>query len=352
MNKVAVLCLSHFTGGMELDAIKYNQLFNRYGLDSILVCRKDTFIEQEAIKAGEQCFPIAFKKKFSLALIRGLRQLIQQQQLTDIVFFGTSEIKSIYFAVRDTGCRVHVRYGTTMSSPKKDFIHRWLYSCVSNHVAISEHLKRNVLEIMPVESGQTHTIFTPFSELQDDQPNLDQSVPKLIHVGRVAEGKGQESAIQALGLSDNKDQLSICFYGGSSDKKYLDKLQSLARSLDVDAQFMGHSSDVYAKLKEANVFLFPSAGEGLANVLIEALSMGLVCITFDNTVFPEFKDLGFYLHLIPDGDHQRLASKITEVTTDLAKELERSQHNVLLCERYFGAESIVDQWKLLLNQPS
>ena len=346
MTKVGVLCLSHFSGGMELDAIKYQQLFNRHGLASALICRQDTFLEQQAQKLGEQCFPIRFRRKLSLALIRQLRRVIQQQQITDLLFFGTSEIKSIRFAVRGTGCRVHVRYGTTMSTPKKDFLHRWLYRCVTYHIAISEHLKRNVLHIMPAEPQQVRVIYTPFAELPEPR-KLPTDQPKLIHVGRVSPGKGQQDALQAMALC--RHQPTINFYGGASDQTYLAKLQQLTKEHELSAHFCGHDDQITARLAEHNIFLFPSAGEGLPNSLIEALSLGLICICFDNTVFPEFKTLGFHLHLVPDGDHEALSKTVDNVIDHLEAELKSCRDNPVRCNELFGAGPIVEQWRTLLS---
>jgi len=53
---------------------------------------------------------------------------------------------------------------------------------------------------------------------------------------------------------------------------------------------VGFSDNVQQYLQTADVFLFPSHGEGLGNAFIEALANNLICISYDNTTFPEFQE--------------------------------------------------------------
>lgn len=46
---MAILCFSHFSGGMELDALKLANAFDEYGIKTTLVCREGSLIEEEAI---------------------------------------------------------------------------------------------------------------------------------------------------------------------------------------------------------------------------------------------------------------------------------------------------------------
>ena len=45
---MAILCFSHFSGGMELDALKLANAFEQYGSKTTLVCREGSLIEEEA----------------------------------------------------------------------------------------------------------------------------------------------------------------------------------------------------------------------------------------------------------------------------------------------------------------
>ncbi len=42
---MAILCFSHFSGGMELDALKLANAFDQYGIKTTLVCREGSLIE-------------------------------------------------------------------------------------------------------------------------------------------------------------------------------------------------------------------------------------------------------------------------------------------------------------------
>jgi len=63
---------------------------------------------------------------------------------------------------------------------------------------------------------------------------------------------------------------------------------------------IGYTDDVGKYFQQADIFIFPSKGEGLSNSFIEALSYGLICIAYNNTSFPELQQLGFSFYLAQD----------------------------------------------------
>ncbi|USH02600.1 glycosyltransferase family 4 protein [Grimontia kaedaensis] len=344
--KVAVLCLSHFKGGMELDAVKETKLFRKYGIDAILVCRADTFLEDVAREQGVPFVSIAFKRKLSLPLIQGLRSVIKDEDIDTLVFFGASEIKSIFFSVLGKNCRVIVRHGTTKSSSKKDPIHRLFYSCVSDFVGISEHLSKNALKILPSRPDNTHTIY---NSLEQDFFTVNKQAPRtFLHVGRVDEGKGVFDAIQALGKAKiPQEYKKLTFVGHVESEDTKEEMMELAKKCHVEVSFEGFRSIVSSYYQQNSFFLFPSHGEGLGNVILEALSNGMSCITYDNTVFPELRNLGLEgFYMAKDRDTDMLAVEVESAfkqrdSVDLDK-------NEKILSTYFSSLVHVQSWKKVL----
>lgn len=59
------------------------------------------------------------------------------------------------------------------------------------------------------------------------------------------------------------------------------------------------------------MFLFPSYGEGFGNAFIEAISFGCKAISYDNTTFKEFKELGFDFNIVENKNIERITISFT-----------------------------------------
>ena len=104
---------------------------------------------------------------------------------------------------------------------------------------------------------------------------------KICLVGRMDENKNQAMAISAFAeaAKDHSEfKLELC--GDGPDK---DKLMKLAEDLGIEDRtvFSGIVSDVPDRLYDAYAFLLTSDTEGMPNTLLEAMSLGLACISTD-----------------------------------------------------------------------
>lgn len=348
---VAVMCFSDNNGGMELDAIKLAGLLHE-NCDVILFCKKDSFIHcQLKNQTRIEFIPISFISRiFSLSMLVSVRKEIKRKNINNIVFFGASELKTLYFSFLGLGLNVIVRHGTTKSHKKNGLIHQLVYSCVSYHVALSKHLLRNVKTIVPVTSESAYKIIYPSYEIKSpicSSGSVVHEELRIIHVGRIAAGKGQIDAVRACGLLQNKGvKFQLDLLGGLEANTYAEALQSEINSIDFGERvhLRGHVTNVTEYLKATDVFLFPSAGEGMPNAFIEAMHHGAVCIAYENTVFPEFLEMGFYIHLVKDGDINGLSQKLLQVSLDITNEKLNSKINVGLVQSYFRVEEELSQW--------
>lgn len=105
----------------------------------------------------------------------------------------------------------------------------------------------------------------------------------LLFVGRLAPEKNLPLILRSLGIlknSTNLFRLRIC---GEGNKAYKYKLNQLINELDINEQveFLGYDENWHLLAKESLCLLLPSKSEGTANVVIEALSIGLPVIISD-----------------------------------------------------------------------
>lgn len=340
----AVICLSPYAGGMELDSIKTAAMLAPF-TQTVLIAQSDHFISNEvsARKTDFALETITFNKSLSPAIMIGVRKIIAKYEIRNVIFFGASELKSLYFAFLGLDIDLIIRHGTTKSSPKKDWFHRLIYSDVDYHVAICEHLARNVREIIPFGAKTKLKVIYPSLNLVPSTPIKATERPhepvRLLHVGRIAAGKGQRAAIEACQvLYEQGIDFTLTLVGGFHEPYKATFLEHLCTMPYNDKiKLIGHTDDVESFYLESDVFLFPSDGEGLSNAFIEALVYGLRCISYENTSFPELRSLGFEFMMVPDQDMVRLRQALLDAVSHDPAETDHGKHNSDLAKRLFGA---------------
>lgn len=217
---------------------------------------------------------------------------------------------------------------------KKDPVHRWLYRRVSRIITVSETLNRNVRETCPIPPDRVVTVhpaldlerFDPVRyDREDTRRSLD-IVPEAIvvgTVGRVSPGKGYEEFLRAARMLRDRhpDKLLRFVVVGSAsygEEAYHDGIVRYARELDLaeTVLFTGFRRDIPALLNAMDVFIFPSRAEGFGATVIEAMAMGVACVstrsdgTLDTVVEGE---TGL---VFQGGDAEGLARSVESLLTD------------------------------------
>ena len=170
-------------------------------------------------------------------------------------------------------------------------------------------------------------------------------------VGRMAEGKGQLDAVKACqSIYQAGIDFQLDLLGELGNDGYSQSLKTLIESVAYSDKIhlQGFVEDTPSFLSATDIFLFPSSGEGMPNAFIEAMHYELVCIAYENTVFPEFIEMGFYIRLVKDGDIDVLSQTLLEVASDIDNEKQRSKKNGELAKSYFQSERELGQWHQLL----
>ena len=139
----------------------------------------------------------------------------------------------------------------------------------------------------------------------------DINYSEIVTVARLEPQKNQELLIDAFNLVCKKHQdIVLKIYGeGSLKNKLQNKIHELG--LNDKVLLMGAKQDVLEWIKESYCFVLTSDFEGLPNSLIEAMCMGIPCISTDCSPGGARQLLGDDRGLIvPCGDKERLAEAI------------------------------------------
>ena len=142
---------------------------------------------------------------------------------------------------------------------------------------------------------------------------------KIVMVARLNENKNQAMVMEAFkeATKDKYQDYKLVLYGDGPDRA---KQQRLAASLGIDSrvEFAGNVKHVAEHIEKAYIFILASNHEGMPNSLIEAMSLGLACISTDCPCGGP-KDLindGENGLLVPVGDKDAMAQAIRKLLED------------------------------------
>lgn len=181
----------------------------------------------------------------------------------------------------------------------------------------------------------------------DESPSHEK---KDIHaVGRLNRQKNHAMLIRAFARLENcGDRLII-----HGEGPLRPELEELIKELGLEGRVLlpGLSSNVPADIKGAKIFVLPSDYEGMPNVLLEAMALGLCCIATDcpcggpGAVIDE----GENGCLIPVGDEDALTSRLRELLEDESKRRLMGQKARESAEA-FSPERIFMQWQAYVEE--
>jgi glycosyltransferase involved in cell wall biosynthesis len=346
----AIICLSPYRGGMELDAISFAKKLAPH-MKTILIVKENSFMHDKLANDNNIAFEtIDFYKSFSLSIITTARAIIKKYDMANVVFFGASELKSLYFAFLGLDINLIIRHSTTKSSPKKDWFHKLIYSNVNYHISTSKHLEKNIEYIIPFgKNSKSQMIYSSF-EFNKPEHIIHEGI-NIVHTGRIADAKGQTDAILACKiLIENKIDFKLFIVGGYDDE-YKEKFLEFYKDIEYKdkIEFTGFTDKVTLYLHKADIFMFPSYGEGLSLSFREALANNLICLTYDNTSFPELQNLGLNFHLCKDRDIEDLSVKLLSVCKNIDEEKRKTIHNNSIIQEVFSKEKELEQYLKILK---
>ena len=144
---------------------------------------------------------------------------------------------------------------------------------------------------------------------------------KIVSVGRLVPQKNQHLLIKAFSIFHklHKDY-HLYLYGKG---ELLDELKLLVEKTDIKnfVHFEGFCEDVHERIKDAEQFVLSSDYEGMPNVLLEAMMMGLPCISTNCSGIENIINDGINGLIVPKGDASALGNAMCHLSDD--KELQK-----------------------------
>lgn len=174
---------------------------------------------------------------------------------------------------------------------------------------------------------------------------------KIVSVGRLYPQKNHKMLIEAVAdAKKTVPYVQLYIYGEGELKE---ELQQYAEKFGISdaVHFMGNVPDVHRQISDADIFVLSSDYEGLSNALLEAMMMGLPCISTNCAGSDEYIENGKNGILVPVGDCAAMSSAISKLLSDsdLKKKL---GENARLTSAEFAKEPVLQKWFELINSVS
>lgn len=168
---------------------------------------------------------------------------------------------------------------------------------------------------------------------------------RIVAVGRLSPQKNHKVLIQAFSLIAKEFPTSrLEIYGEGSLK---DELVSFVHSLAMDdrVSFPGTFKDVLDRIWSASLFVLSSNYEGMPNTLLEAMSLGLPCISTDCPCGGprEIIDDGLNGILVPVGDVRYMAEAMRRILRDSDFAYSLRHEAIKICDTH-NEDKIFQMW--------
>lgn len=182
--------------------------------------------------------------------------------------------------------------------------------------------------------------------------NSDVFNNRIVSVGRFSIEKNKTALILAfeLFLKSHPDYLLVLYGEGYEIKRMKELCEQ--KKISNNVLFLGNKTDWYEKEKQSRMFVLSSNYEGMPNALMEAMAVGIPCIS-TNCPIGGPKELiadGINGLLVPVGDVSLLSFAMSKIADDNDFALKIKKHNQNMTKEYSLDEVCVKWEHFLLNK--
>lgn len=194
-------------------------------------------------------------------------------------------------------------------------------------------------------------IFNPLETDKIPKPCKGNKQPRIVAVNRLEPQKKTENLIRAFAqIAEIYPEYQLDIYGKGTLYEHLTDVIFQMKMQD-RIHLCGSKQNVLELIGNAEIFVLPSDFEGMPNALMEAMALGLACISTDCPIggprsLIKDKINGY---LIPVGDDKALYNAIKELIEDKSM-TEMISKNSLQISNLVNVERIIDIWESYIYQ--
>jgi len=347
-------------GGQEIRILSEAQGMIRRGHQVKLICAPESRIlnEAPAWKVPAYALPIAKKRLIGLkCMFEWLRidkcHVVSTHSSTD------SWLTAVALLALGKPCSM-VRTRHISAPVPRNWLTRWLYTkATARIVTTGEQLKRELVQrngypesrIESVPTGVDATRFAPGDRAAARAKlGLPADAPLIGIVATLRSWKGHRYLVEALAALPERAMLVIV--GDGPQREALEKLVAKL-GLAARVRFAGNQRDVLPWLQALDIFALPSyANEGVPQALVQAMLVGLPCVTTHAGSIAELAIDGQTALVVKPQDVQSLKQAISTLLEkeELRKNLGAAARTH--CAEGFSYEKMLDKMEAVYRRVS
>ena len=172
---------------------------------------------------------------------------------------------------------------------------------------------------------------------------------RVVTAGRLAEQKNHKMLMDAMERVTREIPEARCTIYGEGELR--SELEDYVREKGLEGTVFlpGHVLDIHEKIADASVFVLTSEYEGLPNALIEAMMLGIPCITTDYPGAEEVMRDGVTGLIVPRGDGNALARKLILLARDRETGSTLGRNAQRDAEEY-RTENVIRLWRKVIEE--
>lgn len=189
-------------------------------------------------------------------------------------------------------------------------------------------------------------------EMLDIKRNLSIEEKKhLLSIGRLDLHKQFGLLIKVFAnLVSNNPDWSLRIIGEGPLRQVLEQ-QIIALNLVGHVELLGQSANIIEELAQVDAFVLTSAQEGFPNALLEAMAVGLPCVTFDCPSGPREMSMdGQVALLVPLNDERALTHELERLMIDIDLRQSLGNRARASVNERFSLDKVLKQWDFLFEE--
>lgn len=178
-------------------------------------------------------------------------------------------------------------------------------------------------------------------------PHIGERTRRIVTVARLYPEKNIFLGIEAFETicKTHADYVYEIYGDGPCRKELQDHIEK--RGLSEKVFLKGFVEDLFGKIKDAAAFIFPSNYEGISNALMEALALGIPCVSTDHPIGGArllIKD-GVNGFLVPVGDANAMANKLEWIIAHPSEASALGENARSILSQSFNVTTIGTRWE-------